>query len=41
MRPITTEDVYGLLDGHVTALEETTGDDVELRWYTGDKPEKK
>jgi prepilin-type N-terminal cleavage/methylation domain-containing protein/prepilin-type processing-associated H-X9-DG protein len=26
------------LDGHVTQLEETTGDDVELRWYTGDKP---
>ncbi len=26
------------LDGHVTALEETTGDDVPLRWYTGDKP---
>jgi prepilin-type processing-associated H-X9-DG protein len=26
------------LDGHVTALEETTGDDVLLRWYTGDKP---
>jgi prepilin-type N-terminal cleavage/methylation domain-containing protein/prepilin-type processing-associated H-X9-DG protein len=26
------------LDGHVTALEETNGDDVELRWYTGDKP---
>ena len=25
------------LDGHVTALEETTGDDVPLRWYTGDK----
>ena len=26
------------LDGHVTALEETTGDDVDRRWYTGDKP---
>jgi len=26
------------LDGHVTHLEETTGDDVEFRWYTGDKP---
>jgi len=26
------------LDGHVTPLEETTGDDVLLRWYTGDKP---
>jgi prepilin-type N-terminal cleavage/methylation domain-containing protein/prepilin-type processing-associated H-X9-DG protein len=26
------------LDGHVSALEETTGDDVPLRWYTGDKP---
>ncbi len=26
------------LDGHVTALEETTGDNVPLRWYTGDKP---
>ena len=24
------------LDGHVTPLEETTGDDVPLRWYTGD-----
>ncbi len=28
------------LDGHVTAIEETTGDDVPLRWYTGDRPEK-
>ena len=27
------------LDGHVTAIEETTGDDVRLRWYTGDKPD--
>jgi len=27
------------LDGHVTALEETTGDDVRVRWYTGDKPD--
>ena len=26
------------LDGHVTALEETNGDDVPLRWYTGDPP---
>ena len=26
------------LDGHVSALEETTGDDVESRWYTGEKP---
>ena len=26
------------LDGHVTPLEETTGDDVWLRWYTGDRP---
>ncbi len=26
------------LDGHVSAIEETTGDDVELRWYTGGKP---
>ncbi|OHB76923.1 MAG: hypothetical protein A2Z25_17550 [Planctomycetes bacterium RBG_16_55_9] len=26
------------LDGHVAPLEETTGDDVYLRWYTGDKP---
>jgi len=25
------------LDGHVSAIEETTGDDVPLRWYTGDK----
>jgi len=24
------------LDGHVSHLEETTGDDVPLRWYTGD-----
>jgi prepilin-type N-terminal cleavage/methylation domain-containing protein/prepilin-type processing-associated H-X9-DG protein len=24
------------LDGHVNYLEETTGDDVRLRWYTGD-----
>jgi prepilin-type N-terminal cleavage/methylation domain-containing protein/prepilin-type processing-associated H-X9-DG protein len=24
------------LDGHVTHLEETTGDDVRMRWYTGD-----
>ncbi len=28
------------LDGHVTYLNETTGDDVEFRWYTGDKPKK-
>jgi prepilin-type N-terminal cleavage/methylation domain-containing protein/prepilin-type processing-associated H-X9-DG protein len=26
------------LDGHVSPLEETTGDDVLLRWYTGDLP---
>ncbi len=26
------------LDGHVSFLNETTGDDVFLRWYTGDKP---
>ncbi len=26
------------LDGHVSSIEETTGDDVEKRWYTGDKP---
>jgi prepilin-type N-terminal cleavage/methylation domain-containing protein/prepilin-type processing-associated H-X9-DG protein len=26
------------LDGHVSFLNETTGDDVLLRWYTGDKP---
>ena len=26
------------LDGHVTPLEETNGDDVPLRWYTGDPP---
>ena len=25
------------LDGHVTPLEETTGDDVPLRWYTGER----
>jgi len=24
------------LDGHVSSLEETTGDDVPKRWYTGD-----
>ena len=28
------------LDGHVTALDETTGDNVPLRWYTGDRPER-
>ncbi|MHC4192208.1 MAG: type II secretion system protein [Planctomycetota bacterium] len=28
------------LDGHVSSIEETTGDDVEKRWYTGDRPEK-
>jgi prepilin-type N-terminal cleavage/methylation domain-containing protein/prepilin-type processing-associated H-X9-DG protein len=28
------------LDGHVTHLEETMGDDVPLRWYTGDKPKR-
>ncbi len=28
------------LDGHVSAIEETTGDDVEKRWYTGDRPER-
>jgi len=26
------------LDGHVSAIEETTGDDVPSRWYTGDRP---
>ncbi len=26
------------LDGHVTHLEETTGDDVRLKWYTGEDP---
>jgi len=26
------------LDGHVSPLEETTGDDVPVRWYTGDPP---
>ena len=26
------------LDAHVSSLEETTGDDVRLRWYTGDAP---
>ncbi|MCH8216283.1 MAG: type II secretion system protein [Planctomycetes bacterium] len=25
------------LDGHVSALDETTGDNVPLRWYTGDR----
>jgi prepilin-type N-terminal cleavage/methylation domain-containing protein/prepilin-type processing-associated H-X9-DG protein len=28
------------LDGHVTDLEETTGDNVPSRWYTGDRPER-
>jgi prepilin-type N-terminal cleavage/methylation domain-containing protein/prepilin-type processing-associated H-X9-DG protein len=28
------------LDGHVSPLEETTGDDVPLRWYTGDRPDR-
>jgi prepilin-type N-terminal cleavage/methylation domain-containing protein len=28
------------LDVHVTALEETTGDDVPLVWYTGDKEDR-
>jgi len=27
------------LDGHVSALEETTGDNVPERWYTGDRPQ--
>lgn len=26
------------LDGHISPLEETTGDNVPLRWYTGDLP---
>ncbi len=25
------------LDGHVTSIEETTGDDVPKRWYTGER----
>ena len=28
------------LDGHVTHIEETTGDDVPLSWYTGDKKDR-
>ncbi len=28
------------LDGHVSPLQETTGDDVPLRWYTGDRTKK-
>ena len=28
------------LDGHVTDIEETTGDDVPLSWYTGDKEDR-
>ncbi len=28
------------LDGHVSILNETTGDDVEQRWYTGDRPKR-
>ncbi|MCP4710731.1 MAG: hypothetical protein GY869_19065 [Planctomycetes bacterium] len=26
------------LDAHVSELDETNGDDVPLRWYTGDRP---
>jgi prepilin-type N-terminal cleavage/methylation domain-containing protein/prepilin-type processing-associated H-X9-DG protein len=29
------------LDGHVTHIEETTGDDVSLHWYTGDKEDRR
>jgi len=29
------------LDGHVTDLEETTGDNVSLHWYTGDKEDRR
>jgi prepilin-type N-terminal cleavage/methylation domain-containing protein/prepilin-type processing-associated H-X9-DG protein len=28
------------LDGHVNPIEETTGDDVPLSWYTGDKEDR-
>lgn len=28
------------LDAHVTAIEETNGDDVPLMWYTGDKEDR-
>ncbi len=28
------------LDGHVDPIEETTGDDVPLSWYTGDKEDR-
>ena len=28
------------LDGHVTNIDETTGDDVPLSWYTGDKEDR-
>ena len=28
------------LDGHVSAIEETTGDNVPLGWYTGDKEDR-
>jgi prepilin-type N-terminal cleavage/methylation domain-containing protein/prepilin-type processing-associated H-X9-DG protein len=28
------------LDAHVTSIEETTGDDVPLSWYTGDKEDR-
>ena len=28
------------LDAHVTSIEETTGDNVPSRWYSGDKPVK-
>jgi prepilin-type N-terminal cleavage/methylation domain-containing protein/prepilin-type processing-associated H-X9-DG protein len=29
------------LDGHVSKLDETTGDDFPSRWYTGDRPQKR
>jgi len=28
------------LDGHVSELEETNGDDFPLRWYTGERPKR-
>ncbi|MDT8302009.1 MAG: type II secretion system protein [Sedimentisphaerales bacterium] len=29
------------MDAHVTSIEETTGDDVSLHWYTGDKEDRR
>ena len=29
------------MDAHVTSIEETTGNDVSLHWYTGDKEDRR